>query len=646
MTKTVLFEEINGLTLWWALFFKLRRYAVHYLALNRRYRKDPILRLLEAWGIYHLRYDVLAPKETYFNEVPVHCRRISEKFLLPNPIYRMLVTHFGMDERMQKKFQIALEQSLMQEMTILAKLLLFADHFRKQTQASVFLFAKQDLWNRSILEASEYRNIYPKSLYLLSQWIQRGSLLLPRVRAIMQRLWKVIPFKRGATSVSKTPSNPKPQPHPRVPPNPTDYSVLYFPHKGFLYRRQERTTELILGDPFYSEDPDSPFAPSRILHLLLGAGDPIVKETVHCFDELGIPHLDLHRLPYDNSWVSLKRFYRLLTQNRVSLLKEIREGGTTRLWFLFQTFHFLQQYRTTLSPFTNARFALIARDLLIPRILCVALGIQGIQLLSYQDRFIAAHMFYHLMSDYYFVTSEFIAEKLRTDGQYQYIGQSIPIGLIKTDPMYKAAQAPPIAKYEEIKKHHFLVLALDYHVPMTFVENYTSHYNFWKNLKRFYRDLICLASEFPEIYIVIKNVTDEICDHPEFADFMDLFERLPNIEFAREYVYNPPEQLAVLADAGIALYTSLADEMLAAGIPTIYYDFFGVPSTYFDYENNPMMVYSYEELILRMKQVLNKTYMKEEAFLQMRERFFGKYDGKVKDRLHQELLQLYHESEC
>ena len=96
------------------------------------------------------------------------------------------------------------------------------------------------------------------------------------------------------------------------------------------------------------------------------------------------------------------------------------------------------------------------------------------------------------------------------------------------------------------------------------------------------------------------------------------------------------------ADAAIALHTSLGDEMLAAGKPVLFYDYYGVPTPYFDYEGYPVIVYDYDELSNRLQDIIDGNFMDEKQFSEMRKRFYNdSFDGKIKERLHVHLMDIY-----
>ena len=201
---------------------------------------------------------------------------------------------------------------------------------------------------------------------------------------------------------------------------------------------------------------------------------------------------------------------------------------------------------------------------------------------------------------------------------------------------------PVDEKYSRIKKDYFLVFAFDYHSTSDEIANCHAPANNWKNNRKFYRDIIRLAHRFQNTYFVIKGKNSEFCDIPVFEDLVKIMETLPNIMIEKDIQTYTPQKVVSYADAAIALHTSLGDEMLAAGKPVLFYDYYGVPTPYFDYEGYPVIVYDYDELSNRLQDIIDGNFMDEKQFSEMRKRFYNdSFDGKIKERLHVHLMDIY-----
>jgi hypothetical protein len=155
--------------------------------------------------------------------------------------------------------------------------------------------------------------------------------------------------------------------------------------------------------------------------------------------------------------------------------------------------------------------------------------------------------------------------------------------------------------------------------------------------------LIQLAKEHPDTYFMIKGKNNTAYHIPEMEGTMAIIHSSSNMGIEEDHEVYSPYKLAAIADAAIAVHTSLGDEMLAAGKPVLFYDYLGFPSAYFDYEGYPVIAYSYEELSERLRDIKKGRFMGKTKFDQMRERFYtANNDGKVKEILQKELLKIYH----
>ena len=96
----------------------------------------------------------------------------------------------------------------------------------------------------------------------------------------------------------------------------------------------------------------------------------------------------------------------------------------------------------------------------------------------------------------------------------------------------------------------------------------------FSSVLHFIEDIADLASERPDLRIVIRGKNDDwISDH-RFAAARSRTESLPNLSVSREYGrLNETYRLCANAHLIIAKHTSLVDEALALGIPCVLHDY-------------------------------------------------------------------------
>jgi len=263
-----------------------------------------------------------------------------------------------------------------------------------------------------------------------------------------------------------------------------------------------------------------------------------------------------------------------------------------------------------------------------------------------QERLLAPLWMWHkIVLDYYFIFGASTEEVIKKGLEWCHVKNTHKVGVLKTDIVKNEETKGINRKYKRIKDECFILLALDY-IPTNYkIENVEYAVSNWKNLKIFYIDMIRLASNIPGLFIIIKGKDASIITHPEFQDIFNIINAMPNIKVVDDVITDSPSKMIALADAAVALYTSMADELLAAGKPVIFYDYFGIPSPYFNYENYPVIVKTYHELEKRIcKLVSNNDFMDAQQFNEMRCRLYeGNANGKVKSILNKRLENMYFE---
>lgn len=402
-----------------------------------------------------------------------------------------------------------------------------------------------------------------------------------------------------------------------------EIEVVYFPHVGIYYG------SLFKKDQFYSENPRSPFHPTRTLHLSLGEkNDPVMKPSREFYEANGIPYADITDLPWDRQ--ALKRdLLSFLAVTGPTLLRDALRYGfwyAVNALFLYAS---VRKHCLIFSRFKRLRVALAGYDYVFPRDLCLALSLLGVKTCASQERFI--HSFWpdsFYLFDLYFTTGEVVARRgLRNNS----IGTVIPAGPVRMDLLHEFAQHPvPNPKYDRLKAEKTLVMALDFTVPRDDIDEAERLAAKLAHTRSFYADLIRLAREFPTLHIVIKGKDLYPYSSPCIADLVREIGEVGNIEIELELEKISPYYIAEKADFTIACHTSLGDELLAAGRKVIFYDPTDHVETLFDYGGLPIFVKDYAGLKSWVARILAGEYVDEDRLTEIRRDFYGdSYHGHV-----------------
>ena len=414
----------------------------------------------------------------------------------------------------------------------------------------------------------------------------------------------------------------------------SSYEVLFFPHQSIFYG------DLFVKDHFYSENKRSVFYPSNILHV----------EFTNIF-------LDKkQREFYDKNEIKTTLFPKSTIRNYcrigshvlksiglVESLLLLRKNSVLFYVLFFNSCSFLSKMES-IKSFSNAKIALVGYEILFPPVLSMALESSGVKTAAVQERFMAGTFYenWGFILDNYFCNSDFSCKQLG-ESKDKFINFCIPCGQVRTDLL---KQFEIKVDSNDIKKN--LIVAFDYHSVQSSDLNRTQPIINWKANKAFYKDLCKLAEKFPDVNIVIRGKNINWTKNSSFKDVLIKINNLPNIDISADFdTLNEQYKLASEASLIIAKHTSIADELIAIGKPTLFYDFLPnakkVISRYFDYNNPDIFVHSYRDLEQRVRVFFQDgEYLTEFQLFELQKIINnGPADGKVKKRIMSNLDALY-----
>ena len=422
----------------------------------------------------------------------------------------------------------------------------------------------------------------------------------------------------------------------------SDFEIVYFPHKGIYYG------DMFLKDHYYSNNIKSPFHSSKILHLELAGFEYNWDKSIGYYNRNNIPYMlypalgKRYKIPFLISYLLffLKNIYFFLKNNKLN---------TFFIFLILKKIYLEYKTHNKLinTYFSDTKIALIGYDVLIPKILTFSFDINNIRTVAIQERFLLTFAnTYNVLLDTYLVSSN-IAEKFIKEKKTSYVRKIITIGFVRSDLLLRYNSN--IFQVQTNKHNKLNILAFDYHSAENIIENRLCSITNWENNYLFYNDLIKLATQYPQISIAVRSKFYNWMKLNYFNEILKKIEHLENIWIDNYDELDRSYELAYKANMIIAKHTSIGDECLAIGKPVLYHDYYNNTDSHisniFNYNDYPVFVHSYEELEERVRLFIDEGYyMDKGVFEKMKEEVFGNfYDGKVKERLHNELMKIYNE---
>ena len=416
--------------------------------------------------------------------------------------------------------------------------------------------------------------------------------------------------------------------------------ILFFPHNGVVN----------FGHPpkdyFYSNQKESPFFPSNIIHLEYDLRTDIELEKKKIRNYFKIENVYYKKFKNSNIplFKSFKFFIEILKVINGIKYKNLK-SNILYYYIIFKVFISFNRCRHTLGFYKEAKIALVGYEILFPKSLALALESFNIKTIACSERFIVPFMNHTtFILDTLFSISEFSSKIIQNSDRFA-VNNIFPIGQVRTDRFLDKSLSKP--KYEKN------VVILDYHIEPSSIEEKFSLITNWKNDINFRNEILSLAENHQDINFIFRGKNANWYNNKFHSQVKMRVDKLPNVEVNMDYLLDrwKSYQLCSSADLIIARPTSLAEECVSMGLNVIVIDC-GVNYTKQVFEFLPDLLKDYYcnsydqlkesfEFWKKNNYILTKT--KKDKI--KKEIFSNLTDGKVKYRLQKHLNEIYYLSQ-
>lgn len=530
------------------------------------------------------------------------------------------------------KLRLALKSSLGATADTLFLLHNWATQWRERGY-SVCVYTPSLYWKEvCVARNHRYRNLHVWLFQVLT-FFGKAFRGLRRATAILRRK------KRPAASAGK------PQAARAATKDPKSCLAAMFPHEGVEYGN------LFLKDHYYSPDPKSPFHMTSILHVemesVMRFPEASRRRIESFYEERAIPWVYCRKSLTAKDTLALMVFgwraFRTLSPG-VGLVRRCKMTAMLCVvWALFAMF------RNFLVGYPNMKVALVGYDFLFPNALSMALQSLGVHIAAVQERYgQGKYRAFHFIGDTFFVTSPYWVEDALRSTTFK-VERAVAVGEYRADTLFQFMSQGLPPEFQALKDQgKTLVLALDYHAQRTSLDDARCPFSNWSSNRQFYRHIIRLAVERPDLHLVIRGKNATWLTLPVFEDLAAVVRDLPNVWVNDDYSrYNVSYELAAWADIVIGRYTSMHDEILLAGKPVVIMDYVsnglhGHWQTLDDRMGLPIFAMNYDELRSRIDSLMDSTDpLLQPENVEVRKVVYGTlFDGKTKDRIRAELEKI------
>ncbi len=310
----------------------------------------------------------------------------------------------------------------------------------------------------------------------------------------------------------------------------------------------------------FTDDPDSPLGPGNVVAMAINGG----------------PH---NPQGVRQSYPSAGSRRRRLTGSALLTVKALRHFGAR---YPLRYVALLSaacaqadgQRASLLERFPAGRIAILSYDLQIPIELILSLEAAGIRTVALNERPLSVAVVSQPIAVSKLLTAGPFFSEAAVESPSIAVCQAPAVGMWRTDLIREYGRSHDDAWNSVRVDGRRRVLALPYHVdrgprlasnPLATAADSVRH---------FLTDILDLAEERSDIYIVIRGKNDHWLDDPRFADIANRVAASDAVEVSRRYDrLNESYRLVAHADLVVGKHSSLVDEALACDIPSVLHDY-------------------------------------------------------------------------
>jgi len=416
--------------------------------------------------------------------------------------------------------------------------------------------------------------------------------------------------------------------------------VLFFPHNGVVQFGHPPK------DHFYSNQKESPFFPSNIIHLEYDFRTDIEFEKKKIRNYFKIENVYYEK--FKNSNVPLLESFKFFIEVfKVMSKYRFKNFKNNILYYsiIFKIFFTFNRCRHSLELYKKAKIALVGYEMLFPKALALALESFNIKTVASLERFLVPYINNKtFILNTLFSTSESSSRIIQNSDRF-VVNNIFPVGQVRTDHFFDKSFLKP--------KCERSIVILDYFIELNSIEEKFRVVTNWKNDFKFRNEILSLAENHQDIKFTFRGKNADWYYNNAHSNIKLKCDRLPNVKVDKDYSIDhwKSYHLCSSADLIIARPTSLAEECVSMGLNVIVLDY-GTNYTTQVSEFLPDLLKnyycnSYDQLkeMFEFWRKNNYILTKEKKNKIKKEIFSNLTDGKVKHRVQKHLNEIYYMSQ-
>lgn len=596
--KTIFFHEINFLNIFIIFIFRIIGFKIFFIKISNKLRNKFFIQYIKSFGLEWYNYQTCDYQNPHSN-ILIPANNLSN-------IYSKEITDLVWNKDLEsfllekQNLNICLHQRYMKNFEALCEVYAIAKHYAKNNK-KIYLWLPNNSLSREVIKRdSRVTNLCPRSFTFLNIFFYYSFkfIYLFIIKKFSKKIISLTQFNKINNKFSKK--------------NISDFKVCFFPQGGLDNGMWKKNY-------YYSENKNNPFHFSNIIHFEWSKDDPsfIVNNnrTLAFYKEKNIEFIFWDNIKSKINSFNYKVIF-LFMNILFSLYKKIDLSNILEIFvILFQ----VKEHKKKLSNFSNLKVAFIGYDSNFPQSAAVACRLSQIILVAAQERTIEPARGYQYLLDKYFIIGE--QSKKILENRIDKKMQLIETGSVKMQQNLNG---------EEIKILHenyfkLKCLVMDFSSVEDWYNNGRYFAVNWKKNLNFYKNIYNLAKKNKEILFLIKGKDCLWLKIDFFKKMVEDFNNLKNVKILSDLKKWIPSNCIKSTDFGIAMMTSLADEMIASDKPVIIFEPEDFPSCLLDY--GPTIISkNFEDLNIKVNEIKSNLKFYNSKLNPLRNRFYKKFN--------------------
>ncbi|MDP1878023.1 MAG: hypothetical protein Q8M17_10770 [Actinomycetota bacterium] len=308
----------------------------------------------------------------------------------------------------------------------------------------------------------------------------------------------------------------------------------------------------------------------------------------------------------------------------------------------------LAQQARLADSFASLRLAVLAYEVQVPISLTLALEANGVRTAAINERITSILTESQPFAVGTLLTASDETAQAALASRTVAVGSAAPVGMWRSDLLVEYRRAPAHPEWQLARdRGQRCIVVLPYHAHPGAGWGGNPLATSVESVGHFLRHVAELAERRPDARIVVRGKSDAWVEDPRLADSVALLRTAANVSLSRDYrTLNESYRLCAQADLVLAKYTSLVDEALTVGIPSVVHDFTanasGIARPLARHLDPGVWAEDSDELWRRVEFALADGGEQFRTWWEpRRRRAFGDYsDGSVRSRARRELARL------